>query len=111
MVFPCLRMASVRDGAAELPQWRLSPPLGDDSGAIVTAPNFGGSFATPRTLVKEEQIPVYLVGDMSRDAVSLYRWIPTTPLAAPDVNRQTETVSGLNRPGRVTVPGLDKVPG
>jgi arabinosyltransferase A/arabinosyltransferase B/arabinosyltransferase C len=109
-VFPCLRMAALRDGAAQLPQWRVGPPRSDDSGGITTDPRFGGPFVTPRMLVRQEQVPVYVVGDMLREVITLYRWVPMTQLAKPAVQRGDETVSGLAHPGRVTVPGVDPVP-
>jgi hypothetical protein len=61
-------------------------------------------------LVRQEQVPVYLVGDMLRDVITLYRWVPMTQLAKATVQRGDETVSGLAHPGRVTVPGVDPVP-
>jgi hypothetical protein len=109
-VFPCLRMASLRDGAAQLPFWRIAPPRFDDSGAITTDPKRGGPLATPRMLVRQEQVPVYLVGDILRDIVTLYRWVPITQFVRPGVTRSDETVAGWRHQGRTTVPGVDPTP-
>jgi arabinosyltransferase A/arabinosyltransferase B/arabinosyltransferase C len=109
-VFPCLQMAALRDGAAQLPSWRIAPPRSDDSGAITTDPKFGGPFATPRMLVRQEQVPVYLAGDFLRDVVTLYRWVPITQFARPVVVRTDETVDGWRSRGRTTVPEVDPTP-
>jgi arabinosyltransferase A/arabinosyltransferase B/arabinosyltransferase C len=105
--FPCLQMAALRDGAAQLPRWRLAPPRFDDSGAIMIEPKSGGPFATTRMLVRQEQVPIYLVGDMLRDVITLYRWTPITRFASPSIHVRDETVSGFKRAGPITVPGVN----
>jgi arabinosyltransferase A/arabinosyltransferase B/arabinosyltransferase C len=108
--FPCLQMSALTDGAARLPRWRLSTPRTYGSGAITTDLMFGGPLATPRDLVREQQVPVYLVNDMLRHVAELYRWEPITQFASPTETRSDQSVPGWRRSGRVTVPGLDPVP-
>jgi len=61
-------------------------------------------------LVRQEQVPVYLVGDILRDVVTLYRWVPITQFARPVAVHSDETVPGWQRDGRTTVPGVDRRP-
>ncbi|HEX2297082.1 MAG TPA: arabinosyltransferase C-terminal domain-containing protein, partial [Pseudonocardiaceae bacterium] len=106
-LYPCLDIAGTPDGTAQLPRWRVGTPAADGSGGIVTAPQFGGPFATPRALSRAEQLPVYLDGDPLRDVGTLYRWAPVTTLSAPAVSRTRETRWGWQHQGYLHVPGLN----
>lgn len=105
-LYPCLQIAGTPDGTATLPRWRVSTPVADDSGDIVTAPGFGGPFATPRALIQAETLAVYLQGDPMRDVGTLYRWRPVTALSAPEISRISENRWGWQHSGHLHVPGI-----
>ncbi|HXT45970.1 MAG TPA: arabinosyltransferase domain-containing protein [Pseudonocardiaceae bacterium] len=105
-LYPCLQIAGTPDGTAALTRWRVSTPVADDSGDIVTAPGFGGPFATPRALIQAETLGVYLEGDPMRDVGTLYRWRPVTALSAPTTSRISEIRWGWQRSGHLHVPGV-----
>ena len=107
LVFPCLRPPALTGGTAGVPPWRLTPPGLSDAGEIAVAPTTGGPFLTPRLLVEEVRLPVYLDGDPTRDAVGLARWVPRLPLGALSPQVGEETVAAWSRAGRAGVPGLD----
>jgi hypothetical protein len=107
VVFPCLRPPALTGGTAGVPPWRLTPPGLSDAGEIAVAPTTGGPFLTPRLLVEEVRLPVYLDGDPTRDAVGLARWVPRRPLGALSPQVGDETVAGWRRTGRAGVPVLD----
>ena len=107
VVFPCLRPPALTGGTAGVPPWRLTPPGLSDAGEIAVAPTTGGPFLTPRLLVEEVRLPVYLDGDPTRDAVGLARWVPRLPLGALSPQVGEETVAGWSRTGRAGVPVLD----
>lgn len=105
LLFPCLRPASLADGTAEPPGWRVAPPSMDGSAHITYDLATGGPFATARTLVRERQLPVYLRDEPAREVARLYRWdVLERPLHP---TRETRTVPGWHRDGRASVPGLD----
>jgi hypothetical protein len=106
-VFPCLRPPALTGGTAGVPSWRVTPPGLSDAGEIAVAPTTGGPFLTPRLLVDEVRLPVYLDGDPTRDAVGLARWVPRLPLGALAPQVGEETVAGWARTGRASVPVLD----
>jgi len=106
-VFPCLRPPALTGGTAGIPPWRLTPPGLSDAGEIAVSPTTGGPFLTPRLLVEEIRLPVYLDGDPTRDAVGLARWVPRVPLGALSPQVGAETVAGWTRTGRAGVPVLD----
>jgi hypothetical protein len=105
--FPCLRPPALTGGTAGIPPWRVTPPGLSDSGEIAVAPTTGGPFLTPRLLVDEVRLPVYLDGDPTRDAVGLARWVPRLPLGTLSPQVGDETVAGWTRTGRASVPVLD----
>ncbi|GAA2813853.1 hypothetical protein GCM10010470_56650 [Saccharopolyspora taberi] len=100
-LFPCLRPAAISGGAAEIPGWRVAPPSTDGSAHITYDLDKGGPFASAR--VREQQLPVYLRDDPTRDVARLYRWEPI-PSVQPSFG--TRTVPGWHRDGRTGVPGL-----
>ncbi|GAA4867549.1 arabinosyltransferase domain-containing protein [Actinomycetospora straminea] len=106
-VFPCLRPPPLTGGTAGIPPWRVTPPGLADAGEIAVSPTTGGPFLTPRLLVDEVRLPVYLDGDPTRDAVGLARWVPRLPLATLSPQVREETVAGWARAGRAGVPVLD----
>jgi hypothetical protein len=108
-LFPCIAPEPLPLGTAALAQWRVGPPASDPSAEITYSPGFGGPFAAPRLLVTEQRMPTYLLGDPTRDAAQLYRWIPVEPLARPAPVITDRTVSGWQRDGHARVPGLDPV--
>ncbi|MEJ2886588.1 arabinosyltransferase domain-containing protein [Actinomycetospora aeridis] len=105
--FGCLRPPPLTGGTAGVPPWRVTPPGLADSGEIAVAPTTGGPFLTPRLLVEEVRLPVYLDGDPTRDAVGLARWVPRLPLSTLSPQVSEETVAGWSRTGRASVPVLD----
>ncbi len=108
-LFPCLMPAPLPLGTAAVAMWRVAPPASDPSAGITYAPVFGGPFAAPRLLVTEQRMPTYLTGDPARDAVQLFRWTPTVPLATPAPTVVQHTVAGWVSEGHTHVPGLDPV--
>ena len=105
--FGCLRPPPLTGGTAGVPPWRVTPPGLSDAGEIAVAPTTGGPFLTPRLLVEEVRLPVYLDGDPTRDAVGLARWVPKLPLETLSPQVGEETVAGWSRTGRAGVPVLD----
>ena len=108
-LFPCLVPEPLPLGTAAVASWRVAPPAADPSAGITYAPGFGGPFAGPRLLVTQRRMPTYLVGDPTRDAVQLYRWVPISPLARPAPTVVERTVAGWASDGHARVPGLDPV--
>ena len=106
-VFPCLRVPALTAGTAAVPAWRVTTPGLSDAGDIAVAPTTGGPFLTPRLLVDEVRVPVYLDGEPTRDAVGLVRWVPRLPLGSLTPQVTEETVAGWTKTGRATVPVLD----
>lgn len=105
-LFPCLVPEPLPPG---VPRWRVAPPTSDPSAGITYTPGFGGPFAGPRLLVAQQQLPTYLAGDPTRDAVRLYRWIPIPGLTSPRPTVTEHTVMGWASDGHARVPGLDPV--
>jgi hypothetical protein len=105
--FGCLTPPPLTGGTAGIPPWRVTPPGLADTGEIEVAPTTGGPFLTPRLLVEEIRLPVYLDGDPARDAVGLARWVPRLPLGALSPQVGEETVAGWTRTGRAGIPVLD----
>jgi arabinosyltransferase A/arabinosyltransferase B/arabinosyltransferase C len=103
-LYPCLRIAGTPEGTAMLPRWRVSTPAYDSSGYIVSTPELGGPFATPRALVQADQLAVYLQGDPMRDVATLYRWTPVTTLRTPAISRSSEIRWGWQHSGHLDVP-------
>ncbi|MGY2129202.1 arabinosyltransferase domain-containing protein [Blastococcus sp. SYSU DS0617] len=93
-VFPCQSLAVQRDGLTDVPDWRISPAAPDEAGDIVVQEDLGGPYAPARSLVDQEQVPVYLTGRPLERPVSLYAWEPRTELAEPVRRITTETVAG-----------------
>ncbi|WP_308258988.1 arabinosyltransferase domain-containing protein [Pseudonocardia sp. H11422] len=108
-VFPCLQPEPLALGTAGLAQWRVGPPQDDPAAKITYSPGFGGPFAAPRLLVTEQRMATYLRGDPTRDAVQLYRWVPTVPVSTPDPTVTGSVAPGWHADGRTRVPGLDPV--
>ena len=105
--FGCLTPPPLTGGTAGIPPWRVTPSGLADTGEIEVAPTTGGPFLTPRLLVEEIRLPVYLDGDPTRDAVGLARWVPRLPLGALSPQVGEETVAGWTRTGRAGIPVLD----
>jgi hypothetical protein len=107
-LYPCLTIAGTPDGTAALPRWRVSTPTADKSGDIITAPQTGGPFTTPRTLVRATRIPVYLNADPLRDVLTLYHWQPLTTFSTPDISRNSEIVDGWQHHSHLHAPRADQ---
>jgi hypothetical protein len=105
--FGCLRPPALTGGTAGIPWWRVTPPGLAGDGGITVSPTTGGPYLTPRLLVDEVRVPVYLDGDPTRDAVGLARWVPRLPLGTLSPQVVDETVAGWTRAGRAGVPVLD----
>ncbi len=92
-VFPCQSPAVQQNGLTDVPEWRISPDPAD-AGDIVVQEELGGPYAPARSLVDQEQVPVYLPDRPLERPVSLYAWEPRTELAEPVRRITTETVAG-----------------
>jgi Mycobacterial cell wall arabinan synthesis protein/EmbC C-terminal domain/Arabinosyltransferase concanavalin like domain len=104
-LFPCYRLPSLANGLDELPDYRIGPPRFDDPSAGITyAHDHGGPLASARSLVREERLPLYLVGDPLRDAAQLYRWVLVRPLGQPSITLERHTVPGWWRGPHITIP-------
>ncbi|HEY0812021.1 MAG TPA: arabinosyltransferase domain-containing protein [Pseudonocardia sp.] len=108
-LFPCLVPEPLPLGTAGVAAWRVAPPAADPAADITYAPGFGGPFVAPRLLVTQQRLPTYLAGDPTREAVQLFRWVPTVPLATPAPTVVERTVAGWASDGHARVPGLDPV--
>jgi len=98
--FPCQRPFAVRNGIAEVPTVRISPP----GGRLAVASDewqdaFGGGPLGWLDLVAIQQtVPTYLSGDWGRDWGSLRRFLPYAPQAAsPQLDTGTKTVWGASK--------------
>jgi hypothetical protein len=96
-VFPCQELSVQRDGVTDVPRWRISPAAPDDAGDIVVSITLGGPYAPARTLVTQQQVPVYVTGRPLERLVSLYAWRPRLELAEPASRITTGTVAGWAR--------------
>lgn len=92
-VFPCQAPAVQQDGLTDVPDWRISPAPAD-AGDIVVQEDLGGPYAPARSLVDQEQVPVYLTGRPLERPVFLYAWEPRSELAEPVRRITTGTVAG-----------------
>jgi arabinosyltransferase A/arabinosyltransferase B/arabinosyltransferase C len=108
-LFPCLSPEPLPVGTAAVPVWRVGPPMDNTETHITYQPEYGGPFVAPRLLITERRMPTYLAGDPLRDAVQLYRWVPTGPLARPEPVVTWHTVTGWQQDGHPRVPGIDPV--
>ncbi len=96
-VFPCQELSVQRNGLTDVPDWRISPAAPNDAGDIAVTITLGGPYAPARTLVDQQQVPVYVTGRPLERPVSLYAWQPRTELAEPATRVTSETVSGWAR--------------
>ena len=96
-VFPCQELSAQRDGLTEVPDWRISPAAPNDAGDIIVQITLGGPYAPARTLVDQEQVPVYVTGRPLETPVSLYAWERRVELAEPVSRITTGTVAGWAR--------------
>ncbi|MBJ7452428.1 MAG: arabinosyltransferase domain-containing protein [Blastococcus sp.] len=96
-VFPCQELSVQRDGVTDVPDWRISPAAPNDAGDIIVQVSLGGPYAPARTLVDQEQVPVYVTGRPLERPVSLYAWEPRIELAEPVSRITTGTVAGWAR--------------
>lgn len=103
--YGCLTPARIADGSAGLPQWRVGPPAADDSAAVTYSPVHGGPFATPRLLVTEQRMAMYVVGNPTRDPGQLYHWQPRQPMTTVTPVVSQRAVSGLHSDGRIRLIG------
>jgi arabinosyltransferase A/arabinosyltransferase B/arabinosyltransferase C len=93
-VFPCQELSVQRDGVTDVPDWRISPAAPSDAGDIIVQVSLGGPYAPARTLVDQEQVPVYVTGRPLERPVSLYAWEPRIELARPVSRISERTVAG-----------------
>ena len=104
---PCLRPFDVRDGIAEVPEFRL---IADASqlrigGETWSSPTAGSPLGWIDVLAKEVDVPSYLRGDSTLDWGKLERLEPYAPTTvAPTVVRGTKTVSGNEDEGEIGLP-------
>lgn len=96
-VFPCQELSEQRNGLTDVPEWRISPAAPNDAGDIIVQVTLGGPYAPARTLVDQQQVPVYADGRPLERPVSLYSWRPRTELAEPESRITPETVAGWAR--------------
>jgi len=96
-VFPCQELSVQRDGLTDVPDWRISPAAPNDAGDIIVQVSLGGPYAPARTLVDQEQVPVYVTGRPLEQLMSLYAWEPRIELAEPVSRISTGTVAGWAR--------------
>jgi hypothetical protein len=96
-VFPCQAMAQQRAGLTDVPAWRIAPATPNDAGDIIVEISLGGPYAPARTLVEQEQVPVYVRDRPLERPVSLYAWQPRVELAEPVRRITTGTVAGWAR--------------
>ncbi len=98
--FPCQRPFAVRNGIAEVPTVRITPPGG---GLAVAADQWqdaigGGPLGWLDLVAKQQTVPTYLSGDWGRDWGSLQRFLPYAPQAAsPQLDTGTKTVWGASK--------------
>jgi len=98
--FPCQRPFAVRNGIAEVPTVRITPPGG---GLAVAAYQWqdaigGGPLGWLDLVAKQQTVPTYLSGDWGRDWGSLQRFLPYAPQAAsPQLDTGTKTVWGASK--------------
>ncbi|WP_433801072.1 arabinosyltransferase domain-containing protein [Actinomycetospora sp. CA-084318] len=104
-LFPCTPFPTLRDGVAELPGWRVSTDARSEaeSGYISYTASQGGPWLTARALVRQVRYAVYLPGLPLTDIASLERWVPTTPLVAPQVTSREVSHSGFATPGPLSI--------
>jgi arabinosyltransferase A/arabinosyltransferase B/arabinosyltransferase C len=81
-------------GITDVPEWRISPAEPSTAGDIVIAGFLGGPYAPARTLVDQEEVPVYVVGRPLERPVSLFSWRMRDELADPQRRITTRTVAG-----------------
>ena len=79
------------------PDWRISPAVPNTAGDIAVTVTLGGPYAPARTLVDQEQMPVYVTGRPLERPVTLYAWEPRIELAEPVSRITTGTVAGWAR--------------
>ena len=101
---PCLQPFAVRDGIAQVPQYRLQA---DDSqlregGLVWSDASSGGPLGWIDVLAREEEVPSFLQGEPSRDWGRLSRLVPyAAGTAAPTVQRGERTVWGWTTEGQI----------
>ena len=96
-VFPCQELSAQRNGRTDVPDWRISPAAPNDAGDIIVQISLGGPYAPARTLVDQEQVPVYVTGRPLERPISLYTWRPRDELAEPATRITPVTVAGWTR--------------
>ena len=96
-VFPCQRLSVQSRGITDVPQWRIAAPRPDTSGDIISLPSVGGPYAAAAHLVEEVEYPVYLDRRLLEHPITLLRWVPSSPTAAPEVTISRPDVAGWVR--------------
>jgi arabinosyltransferase C len=106
LVHPCLNLARLRNGIAELPQFRVGGGgIMRDMGQSWSAPGGGGPFGWLNVAGSVREMPTYLRGELNRDWGSLYLVDPFQAEALPAeaaMAVHTETHWGLWSPGPLT---------
>src|SRR5699024_900339 len=94
----------IRDGIAEIPEFRILP----DRGLAVSSTNTwqddkgGGPLGWTDLLLKADTVPSYQKDDWGRDWGSLERFVPRVPdSTVADLDLGTATRSGLWSPGPI----------
>jgi arabinosyltransferase C len=100
-VHPCVRPFGIRDGIAEIPQYRLLPDkLLADEAKSWSAADAGGPLGWLQILAIQQEVPTYLKENWDTDWGKLMVIQPRVPDAeAPDLQTGTAVRSGWWSPG------------
>ncbi|MCI2416438.1 arabinosyltransferase domain-containing protein [Saccharopolyspora sp. K220] len=106
LVHPCLRLARLHNGVAELPRFRVAGGgIMRDMGQSWSAPGGGGPFGWLSVASSMREMPTYLKGELNRDWGSLYlvdSFQEDALAAEVAMEVHPETHWGLWTPGPVT---------
>ncbi len=106
LVHPCLNLARLHHGVAELPKFRIAGGgIMRDMGQSWSAPGAGGPFGWLNVAGSVRAMPTYLKGELHRDWGTLYVVDPFESDALPAeaaMEIHTETHWGLWSPGPLT---------
>jgi len=104
---PCLHPFDVRDGVAEVPQYRLIADPGDfrNAGESWSRANAGGPLGWIDVLARQVDVPSYLQGEASRDWGRFQRLEPyAANTTTPTVVRGERELWGWTRQGQIGDP-------
>ncbi|NLG48443.1 arabinosyltransferase domain-containing protein [Gordonia sp. (in: high G+C Gram-positive bacteria)] len=104
--FPCQRPLAIRNGVAEVPDWRILPDYvtANSQSRTWMAANSGGLLAITEATTSQVTIPTYLRDDWHRDWGSLEKQTPLSPDAVPAAVRTDQVrMWGWSRTGSIRV--------